>query len=218
MPDPRHKILLAALAIADARGLPAVSMRSVGERVGMSAMSLYPHVSSKEALLDGMVDVLLAELLPEYDELPADADWWTRLVSVAHGVRKLAARHPSAFSLLLARPSVTPDAVRATDVVYQLILDAGVPDAQVDRIERLVSTFVLGFAASEVNGRFDKGTLNPRGRRAQLAPAEIPAHYRLADHLDESIDWNAEFDADLEDLRTLIESVRQKHRRASRRR
>jgi AcrR family transcriptional regulator len=204
----RHKILDAALSIADERGLAAVSMRSVAERVGLSAMSLYPHVASKEALLDGVVDVLLAELLPELGKLPADADWWTRLVAVAQGVRRLAARHPSAFSLLLARPSVTPEAVRATDVIYQALLDAGVPDAQVARGERLVSTFVLGFAASEVNGRFSKGTLNPRARRAQLAPADLPAHYRLAEHLDQPVDWDREFAADLENLRTLIESLR----------
>jgi AcrR family transcriptional regulator len=208
MDDLRHQILNAALAVADEGGLPAVSMRTVAKRVGVSTMALYPHISSKETLLDGMVDLLLAELLPSLDELPPDADWWTRVVALAHGVRELAARHPSAFSLLLARPSVTPDAVRVTDALYQALLDAGVPDAEVDRAERMISTFWLGFAASEVNGRFSKGTLNPRARRAQLAPAEIPAHYRLAGHLDEATDWNAEFEADLRDLRTLIESLR----------
>ncbi len=204
----RDNILRAALDIADEHGVAAVSMRAVAQRVGVSAMSLYPHVASKEALLDGVVDVLLAEQLPTLEPLPADADWWTRLVAAAQGMRKLAARHPSAFSLLLARPSVTPDAVRATDMVYRAVLDAGIPDAHVARVERLVSTFVLGFAASEVNGRFSKGTLNPRARRAQLEPSEIPAHYRLAEHLDRPVDWDAEFEADLKDLRTLIETIR----------
>jgi AcrR family transcriptional regulator len=205
--DVRRKILEAALAIADERGLDAISMRRVGRQVGMSAMALYPHVASKEALLDGVVDMLLAELLPLVEKLPAH-DWPARLTAIAQGVRVLAKRHPSAFSLLLARPSVTPDAVRVTDALYQAIIDAGVPDAQVPRVERLVSTFVLGFAASEVNGRFSKGTLNPRARRAQLDPTEIPSHYRLADHLDQPVDWDAEFEADLRYLRALLESVR----------
>ena len=206
MLDTRRKILAAALAIADERGLDAVSMRTVGRRVGLSAMALYPHVASKEALLDGMVDMLLAEQLPLVEKLPAH-DWPARLTAIAQGLRVLAKRHPSAFSLLLARPSVTPDAVRATDALYQVILDAGVPDAQVAQVERLVSTFVLGFAASEVNGRFSKGTLNPRARRAQLDPAEIPSHYRLADHLDRPVDWDAEFEADLRYLRALLETI-----------
>jgi AcrR family transcriptional regulator len=208
MDDMRHKILGAALAIADERGLEAVSMRSVAQQVGVSAMALYPHVFSKEALLDGMVDMLLAELLSSRELIPSDADWWTRLLAAAHAARKLSIRHPNAYSLLIARPSVTPEAVRATDLVYQALLDAGVPEAHVPRIERLITTFVIGYIASSVNGRFSKGTLNPRGRRAQLAPEDLPAHYRLAEQLDQPVDWEAEFDADLDDLRKLIENLR----------
>ncbi|WP_209699539.1 TetR/AcrR family transcriptional regulator [Kribbella aluminosa] len=218
----RQTILEAALAIADERGLDAVSMRAVGLRVGLSAMALYPHVSSKEALLDGMVEVLLTELVPlagvdhpagqESDPAAVGGDageeWWQRLVALAQAARKLAGRHPSAFTLLLSRPSVTPEALRATDALYQTILDAGVPDDQVARVERLLSTFVMGFAASEVNGRFSRGTLTPRSRRTQLAPAQLPAHYRLAAHLDDEIDFDAEFEADLTDLRILLDSIR----------
>jgi AcrR family transcriptional regulator len=207
--DKRRQILREALALADERGLDAVSMRAVAERVGVSAMALYPYVGSKEALLDGLVDVLLAELLPVHDAHAAD-DPWTRLEAVGHALRALAHRHPGAFALLLARPSVTPDAVRATDAVYRALLDAGVPPAQVPRVERLLSTFVLGFAASEVNGRFDAGTDNPRGRRAQFAKAEVLAHHRLARYLDKPPDWDAEFAADLADLRAVVESLRKR--------
>ncbi|GAA1553099.1 TetR/AcrR family transcriptional regulator C-terminal domain-containing protein [Kribbella hippodromi] len=224
----RQTILAAALAIADERGLEAVSMRAVGLKVGLSAMALYPHVSSKDALLDGMVELLLTELVPLADaHHPAEdgeaaggasggavgdggEEWWLRLVALAQAARKLAGKHPSAFTLLLSRPSVTPEALRATDALYQTILDAGVPDDQVARVERLLSTFVMGFAASEVNGRFGRGTLTPTSRRTQLAPAQLPAHYRLAPHLDDEIDFNAEFEADLADLRVLLESMRRK--------
>jgi AcrR family transcriptional regulator len=205
--DAQRKIYAAALELADEGGLAAVSTRKVARRLGMSHMSLYPHISSKQALLDGMLDLLLAEHFSLLAQQHARAGWWPRLVAIGQGVRALARRHPSAFPLLLARPSVTPDAVRATDALFQVLLDAGVPDAQVPRLERLVATFVLGFAASEVSGRFGPGTLTPRARRAQLAPEEIPAHYHLADHLDQGTDWDAEFDADLEDLRSLIEQI-----------
>ena len=57
MPDRRRQILLAALAIADADGLDAVSMRAVAAKVGVSPMALYPHVGGKEALLDGLAQV-----------------------------------------------------------------------------------------------------------------------------------------------------------------
>jgi AcrR family transcriptional regulator len=205
--DVQRKIHAAALELADEGGLAAVSTRKVAQRVGMSHMSLYPHISSKQALLDGMVDLLLGEHFALLGQQQAEAGWWPRLVTIGQGVRALARRHPSAFPLLLARPSVTPDAVRATDALFQVLLDAGVPAAQVPRLERLVATFLLGFAASEVSGRFGPGTLTPRARRAQLAPEEIPAHYRLADHLDQGTDWDAEFEADLDDLRSLIEQI-----------
>lgn len=199
----RREILDAAVAIADERGLAALSMRGVAERVGVTPMAIYPHVGNKEALLDGVVDRLLAELLPSVE---GEGDWKTRMRRLGRAARDLARAHPGAYPLLLSRPSVTPDAVRVVDAMYQALLDAGVPPEHVPRLERLLSTFVLGYATSEVNGRFTPGTVSPRGRRAQFAPDEVPAHVRLAKWLDDDISWNAEFEADLDDLVVLIES------------
>jgi hypothetical protein len=67
---------------------------------------------------------------------------------------------------------------------------------------------VLGFAASEANGRFSAGTVNPRGRRAQFPGGELLAHHRLAEHLDRAIDWDTEFATDLDDFRVLVEALR----------
>jgi hypothetical protein len=100
---------------------------------------------------------------------------------------------------------VTPDAVRAVDQIYAALLDAGVPESQVPRLERLVSTVVLGYAASEVGGRFGPGTFNRGARREQLPATALPAHLRLARWLDAPVDWAAEFEADLADLQRLIE-------------
>lgn len=101
---------------------------------------------------------------------------------------------------------VTPDAVRVVDAIYRTLLDAGVPAAEVPRIERLVSTTILGYAVSEVNGRFGVGTLNPRARRGQLPAGALPGHQALAEWLDRDVDWDAEFEADLADLARLIGS------------
>jgi hypothetical protein len=64
-----------------------------------------------------------------------------------------------------------------------------------------VSTFVIGYAASEVGGRFE--TRNPRGSRGE----ELPGHARLRPWLDREVDWEAEFEADLDDLERLIQAV-----------
>jgi AcrR family transcriptional regulator len=200
-PDRRQLILDAALAIADEQGLDAITMRAVAARVGVTAMALYPHVSSKEDLLDGLVGRLLTEL-----SLPDPAKPWPdRLREIARSARETARRHPAVMPLLFARPAVTPDAVRVVDAIYQALLDAGVPDDDVARVERLVSTLVLGYAISESSGRFAPG--DPRERRALLAGVDLPAHRRLAAKLEAAPSWEAEFETALDDIERLIENI-----------
>ncbi|WP_144125732.1 TetR/AcrR family transcriptional regulator [Catellatospora sichuanensis] len=198
----RREILTAALALADERGLDALSMRAVAARVGVTPMALYPHVGNKDALLDGLVDLLLAELLPAAGTA---GQWHVRLRAIAHAGRALAHRHRTTYLLLLARPAVTPDAVRLVDAIYGALLDAGVPEAQVPRLERLVSTFVLGFSLGEVAGRFPPA--DPRRHdRAEAAGGAAPAHQELSAVLAQPADWDAEFDAGLDDLMHVITS------------
>ncbi|MFC8427332.1 TetR/AcrR family transcriptional regulator [Streptomyces sp. NPDC057253] len=201
----REEILDAALAIADERGLEAVSMRALAERVGVTPMALYRHVKDKAALLDGMVGRLLSALLPT-DAAPGAREraWDERLDALAHACREVTQRHPWAAHLLFSRPAVTPDAVRAVDIIYLALIEAGVPEPQVPRLERLISTFVIGFATSEASGRFTPGALDPRGRRGQLPDSELPGHSRLGPWLDLPVDLTAEFEADLADIRRLV--------------
>lgn len=146
----RDTVLAAALDAADESGLAAVSMRAVADRLGVTPMALYRHVGDKQQLLDGLVERLLMEFpLPD----PA-SPWPERLGAMAAGMRATARRHPEVFPLLLNRPAVTPQAVRVRDAVYDALRDAGRPETDIPRIERLLSTFILGFAASEAGGRF----------------------------------------------------------------
>jgi len=164
-----------ALAIADRDGLDKVSMRTVAEDVGVTPMALYRHFDSKLALLDGMLERLVTSLEPEQ----VTGTWDERLTALAYAYRGLAQRHPWSASLLFSRPSVTPDAVRVTEFILTALREAGVPEPEVGRLERLTTTFVIGFAASEALGRF--------------------AH--------RDVDFSAEFDADLADLRQLIRAA-----------
>jgi AcrR family transcriptional regulator len=199
--DRKRRILDAALELADERGVAGVTMRALAQKLDVTAMALYPHIGDKDGLLDGLVDRMLAELLPA---IPVVGTAEQRLLAIAHAARNLARRHPSAYALLLSRPSVTPDAVRVVDAIYSALLELGVPGREVPRVERLLSTFTLGYATSEVNGRFSAGTLNPRGRRAQFLDDDVPTHRALSEVLDRSPDWDAEFEADLQDLLTLL--------------
>lgn len=192
------EILDAALAIADERGLDGLSMRAVAQRVGVTPMALYGYFRNKDELLDGLVGRLLTELAPS----DPGRTWEERLSAIAWATRRVAREHPSVFPLLLFRASVTSDGVGVVDLIYQALLDAGLPEADVPRIERLVSTFVIGFAISESNGRFSAASNESRVRRG----GDAPAHRRLAGHLTAD-DWDAEFAADLSDLMRIIRPV-----------
>lgn len=146
----RAAVLDAALAVADEGGIDAVTMAAIGRELGVSAMALYRHVGDKADLLDGLVERLLGEVpVPAPDLAPLD-----RLAALGDGIRALARAHPHVFPLLLARPATTDDARQRRDLVHSLLGEVGVPADEVPRMERLVSTIVLGFALSEATGRF----------------------------------------------------------------
>lgn len=204
MADRRQEILDAALALADDKGLQAVSMRAVAERTGVTAMALYPHVGSKAELLDGMLGRLIADAGPAPDP---ELDWRERLRMLLRSARQLAHRHPWVAALVFSRPSVTPDAARGVDLFYTALLDAGVPPAGVPRLERLITTLALGYGASEVGGRFGPGDADPRAWRGLLHGEPLPGHAALVRWLEDPVDWDAEFEADLDDLIGMIEAA-----------
>jgi len=176
----RHAVLAAALRLADARGLAAVTMHAVARSLHVTPMALYRHVADKDALLDGLVELLLTE----YPRPAAEGRWDERLVALADGIRATARRHPAVFPLLLTRPAVTPAARTVRDAVQAALREGGLPDPEAARAERLISTAVLGFAASEAAGRFrhhdqsvideDFAELLRWLRRALPVPGDVP--------------------------------------------
>jgi AcrR family transcriptional regulator len=208
VPEKRAEILDIAVTLADERGLAAVSMRAIAERAGVTPMALYPYIGNKTALLDAMLGHLLGQLQPAGDGIgtPDRGPWQDRLGAAARAARAVVMAHPWAAELVFARPAVTPDSVRTVDLLYTALLDAGVTPAEVPRLERLLSTVVIGFAASEAGGRFSSSN-DPRGARGMLPDGALPGHARLAATLDDPVDWDAEFEADIADLQLLIEAV-----------
>ena len=206
MVDRKQAILDAALELADDKGLEAVSMRALAERTGVTPMALYPHVGSKAALLDGMLGRVIGQLVA--DEGPAlDPSWRERLRMLLRGARQLAHRHPWAAALAFSRPSATADSAGGVDLFYTKLLDAGVPPAEVPRMERLLTTVALGFGASEVGGRFAHEGGYVRARRGELRDAPLPGHKALIQWLEVPVDWDAEFEADVDDLVRLVEAT-----------
>jgi AcrR family transcriptional regulator len=150
--DKRRQILDQALALVDERGLAAMSMRAVAERVGLTSMALYPYVGGKDALLDGLVDLLHLELGTVLGQDPADIDWRCRLRALGRAVRQLGFDHPGAFPLLLNRSAAAASASWLTAVLRGILHDAGVPDAHLPRLARMIGGFLLGSVTGEVTG------------------------------------------------------------------
>ncbi|NMO52963.1 TetR/AcrR family transcriptional regulator [Actinoplanes sp. TBRC 11911] len=176
MDDKRRLILDQALALVDERGLAAMSMRAVAERVGLTSMALYPYVGGKDALLDGLVDLLHLELGAQV--AAAEMDWRPRLRALGRAVRALAARHPGAFPLLLNRSAAGSSWLIAA--LRGVLHDAGLPHERIPRMARMLLAFLLGYATGEVTGG-------------------LPTDDAAAESAEQ------EFEADLADLVRLIE-------------
>jgi AcrR family transcriptional regulator len=208
MADRKQAILDAALELADDKGIEAVSMRALAERTGVTPMALYPHVGSKAALLDGMLGRVVGQLVADGGPaLYSVLDWRKRLRMLLHGARQLAHRHPWASALVFSRPSATLESATGVDLFYTTLLDAGVPPAAVPRLERLVTTLAFGYGASEVGGRFTWEETDVRIRRSQLGDGPLPGHKAVIRWLNAPTDWDAEFEADVDDLVRLVEAT-----------
>jgi AcrR family transcriptional regulator len=104
----RELVFAAALEIIDRDGADALSMRRLGAALGRDPMILYRRAPSKAALLDGVVETVLAQLRVD----PADPDWAAQLRAIARDYRALALAHPNVVPLLVTRPLATPLALR----------------------------------------------------------------------------------------------------------
>jgi AcrR family transcriptional regulator len=148
----RAQVLDATLDLASEAGLGAVTMRAVATRLEVTPMALYRHVGDKQGLLDGLVERLMAQIA--VPSAAPDEDWRTVLRALALNVRAVARRYPDLFVLLFQRPAVTEAARVPRQAVFEALRAAGVPEPELAGMERVLSTFVYGFAASEAGGRF----------------------------------------------------------------
>ena len=118
----RDRIVRAAAAFADEHGIEALSMRKLGDAVGVEAMSLYNHIAGKEDLLDGMIDLVFSEI-----ELPPREGWKDAMRQRAISVRTVLTRHRWAVGLMESRTSPGPATLRHHDAVLGCLRDAGFP-------------------------------------------------------------------------------------------
>jgi AcrR family transcriptional regulator len=144
----RPSILRAGVQLAEARGLDAVTLRAVAAAVGVTPMALYRYVAGKDDLLDGMADLLYAEL-----ELPDEAeDWWDGLLALGRSSRRVLLDRPWAVPLF-ARPLAGPNAVRLGDSLLATFRRAGFSAREADELHGQLTGMVFALVAPELAGK-----------------------------------------------------------------
>jgi AcrR family transcriptional regulator len=145
-PLSRERVLRAALRLVDAGGHDALSMRNLGKELGVEAMSLYNHVANKEDILDGLVDIVFAEIAVP---TPGEADWKGAMRDRAISVRAALNRHRWAVGLMEGRLNPGPASLRNHDAVMGCLREAGFPFRAAVHASSVIDAYIYGFALQE---------------------------------------------------------------------
>lgn len=144
----RQAVLGAALALVDRDGARALSMRRLGQELGVEAMSLYTYVSGRAELLDGLSEVMVGAL-PSRSGV---VDWREAVRAFANGIRTTAKRHPQAFLLVGMRPLKAGNALAPVETLLSALQRGGFSPLQAVAAYRLVTAYARGFALAEIEG------------------------------------------------------------------
>ncbi|WP_040803806.1 TetR/AcrR family transcriptional regulator C-terminal domain-containing protein [Nocardia concava] len=151
-PVTRAVVLAAALELVDREGVDGLSMRRLAEAVGRDPMVIYRHVANKAAVLDGIAEIVFAQLSVD----ATDSDWVGQLRSVARDFRRLALAHPRVVPLLVTRPLSTPlglrppAVVRPLEAILELLTRAGFSGADALHVYRALFGFLYGHVLNEL--------------------------------------------------------------------
>ena len=153
----RAVILEAALEIVDSDGVAGLSMRRLAGALGRDPMTLYRYAANKEALLDGLAELVLEQLRVD----TADNDWESQLRTVARSYRDLAVAHPQVVPLLVTRPLATPLALRPLgtlrplEAILELLTRAGFSAIDALHVYRSLFGFLNGHVLNELQELVD---------------------------------------------------------------
>jgi AcrR family transcriptional regulator len=192
-PLSRERVLRAALDLADESGIDSLTMRGLGQRLGVEAMSLYNHVDNKDDILDGMLDLVVSEI----DRPSDDTGWREAMRRRAVSAREVFARHPWASALIDSRESSGPERMRYFDWVIGTLRRAGFSVELAVRAFSALDSYVYGFGRQQLNISAGEGTSEEMAAAFLAAVpedeypylSEVITEYMLQAGYDESADF-----------------------------
>jgi AcrR family transcriptional regulator len=150
-PLSRERVLRAAVALADQGGIGSLTMRRLGQELGVEAMSLYKHVKNKDDLLDGIVDLVVGDI----DVPPAGTPWKEAMRHRAISAHELMLAHPWAALQVMSRFNIGPGMTRYLDATLGRLREGGFSiDGALDAWHTLDS-HIYGFTLQELGLPFD---------------------------------------------------------------
>jgi AcrR family transcriptional regulator len=150
-PLSREKVLHAALRMVDTGGIESLSMRNLAQTLKVEAMSLYNHVANKEAILDGLVELVAGEIeLP-----PIGGDWRAAMRTRARSAHAVLMRHPWATMLFVSRMNIGPTMLRYVDATIGCLREAGFSYPLADHAWTAIDAYVYGFTLQKRNFPLD---------------------------------------------------------------
>ncbi len=154
-------MLRAAVARADKAGIESLSMRRLAEELGVVPMALYKHVANKEELLDGMIDVVVAEIDPPV----AGAGWKSAVRRRILSARRALLRHPWASQVMESKQNPTPLVLAYMDTMIGLFRAGGFSVNLTHHVMHTIGSRVLGFSQELFN---DSSTVDPEVAAAMM--------------------------------------------------
>ncbi len=170
----RDSVLQRALERADTAGIDALSMRSLASELGVVPMALYKHVGNKEELVDGMVDLVWAEVEP-----PTGATWREAMRARAVSLRAALRRHPWAVGLMESRMRPGLANLAAHNAMMGCLREAGFPFRTTVHVTSVLDAYVYGFALQEKTLPFDSAEESGQvaAEKEQSVPVELAQRF-----------------------------------------
>jgi len=168
----RERIVDTAIALVDAEGLDALTMRRLGAELGMDPMAVYYYVPNKAALLDAVVEAVMAEIDLGVDD-PSTAPE-ERLMRAAQAYMEVLVRHRNALPLLLVRGPATPEALAPVEVMVGILRSGGLPPEHAVAGMHVLTAAVRGYAAIIANEMADPGRRDAEALVALASPEKFP--------------------------------------------
>ena len=146
IPLSRERVLSAAIALADEAGIESLSMRKLGQALGVEAMSLYNHVANKDEILNGIVDIVVGE----FDLPPLGTDWKPALRRIALSAYEVLVRHPWAANLVLSSSGISESRLQYMEAILGTLRRAGFSAEMTDHGYHALESHIMGFTLWEV--------------------------------------------------------------------